>query len=171
MSEAAGQKGWAIEIGVLAGDWTQADIETAEVAARAALGGLDLRGPLELSLALADDATVRTLNRDYRGKDKPTNVLSFPQAEAMPDGTLMLGDVVLARETCLAEAAEARRSPADHLSHLVVHGVLHLAGHDHEEDAQAEVMEALEVTILADIGVPNPYLLQEPAGAGPAGGL
>jgi probable rRNA maturation factor len=158
VTDSAATDPWTIEIGVLAGDWREADFDAVERAARAALAGLDLAGPLELSLALADDATVRNLNRDYRGKDKPTNVLSFPQDSEQPDGTLILGDVVLARETCLAEAAAAGRSPADHLSHLVVHGVLHLAGHDHEDEREAEEMEAMEVTILAEIGIANPYL-------------
>lgn len=117
---------------------------------------------VEVSVVLADDATVRTLNRDHRGKDKPTNVLSFPiGGEDGPAGgtaaPVMLGDVILACETVTAEAAAQGKSVADHLRHLVVHGVLHLAGHDHEDDAAAERMERLETRILADLGVGDPY--------------
>jgi probable rRNA maturation factor len=117
---------------------------------------------VEISVVLADDAMVRTLNRDHRGKDRPTNVLSFPIATAGTAGgadavPTMLGDVVLACETVIAEAAAQGKSVADHLRHLVVHGVLHLAGHDHEDDAEAERMERLETRILADLGVGDPY--------------
>ncbi len=102
---------------------------------------------------------VRTLNRDHRGKDKPTNVLSFPigNAGGVDAAPTMLGDVVLACETVMAEAAAQGKSVADHLRHLVVHGVLHLTGHDHEDDAEAERMERLETRVLADLGVGDPY--------------
>lgn len=122
-------------------------------------GGSNSSEPVEISVLLADDAAVRTLNRDHRGQDKPTNVLSFPiGAGDGPDAApTMLGDVVLACETVVAEAAAQGKSVADHLRHLVVHGVLHLAGHDHEEDAAAERMERLETRILADLGVGDPY--------------
>jgi len=114
---------------------------------------------VEISVVLADDAMVRTLNRDHRGKDKPTNVLSFPigTAGGVDAAPTMLGDVVLACETVMAEAAAQGKSVADHLRHLVVHGVLHLTGHDHEDDAEAERMERLETRILADLGVGDPY--------------
>lgn len=107
----------------------------------------------ELSIALSDDAQVRALNRDYRGKDKPTNVLSFP----MPEDSGLLGDVVLARETLEREAAEQGKTFADHLTHLVVHGVLHLYGFDHQNDTDAADMEAREVRALAQLGIDNPY--------------
>ena len=130
----------------------------------------------EISLVLADDAFVRTLNRDWRGKDRPTNVLSFaalddvspdrpPEAPPASDEPLLLGDIVLAFETVAAEAAAQGKPFADHLRHLLVHGLLHLLGYDHEtneEDAQR--MEALETRILAGFGIPDPYV--DRAGAG-----
>lgn len=152
-----------IDCTILAGDWTEADQETARIAALAALkAGLDpaeAGEAFEISLAFADDATVQELNRDYRGQDKPTNVLSFETGEeAMPGEPVILGDVVLARETCAREAAEMDKSFSDHLTHLTIHGVLHLLGYDHIDDADAEEMESLEVEILAAMGIDNPYL-------------
>lgn len=109
-------------------------------------------GETELSLVLSDDAEVQALNAQYRNQDKPTNVLSFPSGEpAMP------GDVILAFETCAKEAKEQDKTLADHFTHLVVHGLLHLMGYDHEEDDQADDMESLETEILAELGVGNPY--------------
>ena len=105
-----------------------------------------------LTVALADDKRVRALNARDRKKDKPTNVLSYPSGERG-----FLGDVVLARQTVWREAREQKKSPADHVTHLVVHGTLHLLGHDHETDAEAERMEALERRILARLGVADPY--------------
>lgn len=119
----------------------------------------------ELALVLADDGLVRELNRRYRGRDAPTNVLSFadvdaegPRAAGMPR---LLGDVVLARETVLREAADQGKRPGDHLAHLVVHGILHLLGWDHESESEAERMEALERSILDDMGIADPYLAAE----------
>lgn len=125
----------------------------------------------ELSIVLSDDATVRVLNRDYRGQDKPTNVLSFANlddetAPDSPDASLLLGDVVLALETVLREAESQGKAAEAHLSHLVVHGLLHLLGYDHENNADAEEMEALERRILAGLGIADPYA--EPATAGGA---
>lgn len=125
-------------------------------------------GPWEISMVLADDATVQGLNRDWRGKDKPTNVLSFAALDddeaPLPEGApLLLGDIVLAFETCAREAEEQGKTLADHFAHLVVHGVLHLLGYDHEQDDEAEAMEALEVAVLARLGVADPYL-GEPQG-------
>lgn len=122
-------------------------------------------GPLEVSLVFTDDAEQQALNRDYRGKDRATNVLSFPNMDDPHEAGLagaagaprLLGDVVLARETVLGEAAEQGKTPADHTSHLLVHGLLHLLGHDHEETAEAEEMEALEREILAALGIADPY--------------
>lgn len=114
----------------------------------------------ELTVLLTDDAAIRVLNRDWRGQDKPTNVLSFPGDPAMPVPPGLprhLGDVAIALETLLAEAAAQGRAPADHLAHLVVHGVLHLLGHDHRDDAEALAMESLETSILAGLGVADPY--------------
>ncbi|MDX1710899.1 MAG: rRNA maturation RNase YbeY [Rhodovibrionaceae bacterium] len=145
----------------------------ARAALAAAAGGLNARHGLEVSVALADDDTLRTLNRDHRGKDRPTNVLSFAalKGEAQPSGSggpLFLGDVVLACETVVREAGEQGKAPGDHLCHLVVHGVLHLLGHDHEEPREAEAMEALERRILAGLGVADPYR-DEPAERAEAG--
>lgn len=116
---------------------------------------------LEVSLLLTRDSQVRELNRDYRGQDKPTNVLSFAALDAdspiPPDGPILLGDVIIARETTEREAGDEGKSLAHHLSHLVVHGVLHLLGYDHMEDDEAEEMESLERSILATLGVPDPY--------------
>jgi probable rRNA maturation factor len=116
-------------------------------------------GAGELSVVFADDATVRRLNRDWRGKDKPTNVLSFPaDASGTPrDAPVLLGDVVIALETVAAEARAARKPLMDHVAHLVTHGVLHLLGHDHVRAAAARRMEAIEVESLARLGVPDPY--------------
>jgi probable rRNA maturation factor len=105
----------------------------------------------ELSLLFTDDAGIRRLNGEFRGQDKPTNVLSFPQAGPL------LGDVILAAETVRAEAALVRKPIEAHMAHLIIHGLLHLLGFDHEEDADAETMEALERAALAKIGLPDPY--------------
>ena len=107
-----------------------------------------------VAILLTDDEAVRELNRQWRGKDRPTNVLSFPAAETAAP---WLGDVALAWETCAREAAEQNQATAHHVTHLVVHGVLHLLGWDHQTDAEAESMEALERDILARLGVPDPY--------------
>ncbi|MDX1575532.1 MAG: rRNA maturation RNase YbeY [Kiloniellales bacterium] len=115
--------------------------------------------PLEASIVLADDALVRDLNRTYRRQDRPTNVLSFANDGRTHGvgGPRLLGDVILARETVLREARDQGKSVAEHMSHLIVHGLLHLLGFDHDEARQAEQMEALEVAILAGIGIGDPY--------------
>jgi probable rRNA maturation factor len=132
--------------------------EATQAALAAALPG---RRELEVSLLLADDKAVRALNRDWRGQDKPTNVLSFPAQDRLDDGPqgapLLLGDVALAFETVEREAAAQSKRLEDHLRHLLVHGVLHLLGHDHEQAAEAERMEGLERTILERLGVADPY--------------
>lgn len=115
-----------------------------------------------VSIVLTDDAEIRELNRDYRHKDKATNVLSFPMFDdfsQMPDieEALELGDIILALETIQAEADEQGKSLRDHLAHLLVHGFLHLCGFDHMTDAEAEEMEKLEIEILAAIGIADPY--------------
>jgi probable rRNA maturation factor len=129
-------------------------------AARAALAGTEaLDGPAELSLVLGDDAMLRALNCRWREQDRATNVLSFPALDAaLPEGApRLLGDVVLAFETIATEAAAQGKPLADHLRHLVVHGVLHLLGLDHETPVEAAQMEALEIAVLAQLGVPDPY--------------
>jgi probable rRNA maturation factor len=120
--------------------------------------------PVELSVRLTGDEEVRALNAEWRRKDKPTNVLSFPMAEpwqlelADEDGPeIMLGDIVLARGVCEREAAEKAISVESHAAHLLVHGTLHLLGYDHEHDSDASEMEAREVRALARLGVANPY--------------
>lgn len=111
----------------------------------------------ELAIVLSDDSRVRQLNNQWRGIDKPTNVLSFPSSDAQPDGPRLLGDIVIAYETTAREARDENKPFAHHLSHLAVHGFLHLLGYDHENDADAEVMEACERAILARLDVPDPY--------------
>ena len=133
-------------------------------AARAALAGAGgAPRAAELSIVLGDDVLVQTLNRQWRGQDKPTNVLAFPAHEAaLPRGApRLLGDVVLAFETLAAEAAAQSKPLAHHLRHLVVHGVLHLMGYDHQAAGEAARMEALEVAVLSGLGVPDPYRAAE----------
>ncbi len=132
-------------------------------AARAACAAAADDGALELGVRLSDDAELRSLNRTYRGQDKPTNVLAFAAGTPapVPDAPRPLGDVVVAFETCAREAAEAGKPLAHHLAHLVVHGVLHLCGHDHDTDRAAVRMERAERAILRRLAVPDPYA--EPA--------
>lgn len=112
----------------------------------------------EMSVALTDDAAVRALNRDWRGIDKPTNVLSFPASAPKARGVpALLGDVIVAYETLAREAAEEQRPVLHHLAHLVVHGYLHLLGYDHQTDSEAEAMEGLERDILARLHIADPY--------------
>jgi len=133
----------------------------ADSAARLALERCGAPAAVVVDVTLADDAEQRALNRTWRGIDAPTNVLAFPVADPaapLPDGApLLLGDVVLAFETVRREATEQNKPFADHLRHLVVHGVLHLLGYDHIEPAAAAGMEQREIAILAELGVPNPY--------------
>ncbi|MFA6219247.1 MAG: rRNA maturation RNase YbeY [Erythrobacter sp.] len=120
---------------------------------------------LAVSVLFTSDAEVHALNREWRGKDKPTNVLSFPMlgreelvALASDGPPEMLGDLALAFETCAREAGDKGIALADHAAHLIVHGLLHLAGHDHVgSDEQAEAMEALEIAALAKLGIADPY--------------
>lgn len=146
-----------IEIEVEAEAWTGALPEAEAVverAAQAALGAVEG----DIVVLLTDDAAVRALNGRFRDKDRPTNVLSFPAPEnAFPH----LGDIVLAFGVCATEAEAQGKTLADHLSHLVVHGVLHLLGRDHEDDAEAEEMEAEEREILTQIGVADPYIAEQ----------
>lgn len=120
----------------------------------------------ELAIVLTDDSAIRALNRDWRGHDRPTNVLSFPahaasRAPAPARPARLLGDIVIAYETTAREADAEHRPFAHHLAHLAVHGFFHLIGHDHAADAEAEAMEALEVAVLARLKVPNPYLARD----------
>jgi probable rRNA maturation factor len=119
--------------------------------------------PVELSIRLTSDSEVKALNARWRGKDKPTNVLSFPQLEPeeldsiAPGPELMLGDIVLARGVCEREAHEKGVSLEEHATHLLVHGTLHLLGYDHQDDGSAEEMETREVRALARLGISDPY--------------
>ena len=116
-----------------------------------------ITGAAEISVVLTSDIEQRVLNRDYRGIDKPTNVLSFPQIEPHAPVSGLLGDIILARETVEREAAEEGKSLADHVSHLVVHGFLHVLGYDHIAEDEALHMEGLETQILATLGIADPY--------------
>ncbi len=120
--------------------------------------------PTELSLVFTDDASIREINAEWREKDKPTNVLSFPAYPLEPGGMPgpMLGDIVIARETVEREALDLDKSFEDHLTHLLVHGFLHLFGYDHMDAEEAEEMEGLETRILAKLGLSDPYAGQEP---------
>jgi len=125
---------------------------------------------VEISVRLTSDEEVRTLNGQYRGKDKPTNVLSFPMIQPdlletvtqnSDDGEVLLGDIVLAHGVCVAEAAERGVPLADHVTHLLVHGTLHLLGYDHLEDGEADAMEEMERLALGNLGIADPYLVRE----------
>lgn len=157
----------AIEAPWPAAEWealaTRAASATAQIAP-------ELANPrLSASVLFTSDAEVHALNREWRQRDKPTNVLSFPMFERADllslanDGPPeMLGDIALAHETCAREAADKGVSLADHAAHLIVHGLLHLAGYDHElSDADAEAMEDCEVKVLALLGIADPYRAQE----------
>ncbi|RDE06915.1 rRNA maturation RNase YbeY [Sphingomonas aracearum] len=157
--------------------WPEAD--WAALAARAARSAMErtaqgelltLPAAVEISVRLTDDGEVRQLNGQYRGKDKPTNVLSFPMVQPdlldtvtqnSDDGEVLLGDIVLAHGVCEAEAAERGISVEAHATHLIVHGTLHLLGYDHIDDAEADAMEAIEIDALASLGLSNPYLIRE----------
>jgi probable rRNA maturation factor len=124
----------------------------------------DSERPVEISITLTGDEEVRTLNAKWRGKDKPTNVLSFPMADerdlsrtTIADSELLLGDIILARGVCEAEASEKGVSVEDHAAHLLVHGTLHLLGYDHQRDDEAAEMEQREVRALERLGIGNPY--------------
>jgi probable rRNA maturation factor len=124
-------------------------------------------GEAEVAVMLTDDAGIRTLNSNWRGIDKPTNVLSFPAlqptgAGGPDDAPRMLGDIAIAYETTRKEADDEQKPFDHHLSHLAVHGFLHLIGYDHEKDDDAETMEALEREILAQLGIPDPYTDRDP---------
>ena len=148
-------------------DWAAlADAATRAAIAESRFPALaDAARPVELSVQLTGDEEVRAMNAQWRGKDRATNVLSFPMAEAdeladpgPPDGPeLLLGDIVLARGVCQAEAAEKAIPLSHHAAHLLVHGTLHLLGYDHGEEREATDMEAREVRALARLGIPDPY--------------
>ena len=151
-------------------DWT----DLAERAAHAAISAsshadlLSRNFALEVSVKLSDDSELHSLNKAYRGKDKPTNVLSFPQVQPdlletlanTDDGEALLGDIILAYETCRAEASAKNVGFSDHITHLIVHGSLHLLGYDHENEVDAGLMENCEINALTTLGIANPYAEQ-----------
>jgi probable rRNA maturation factor len=150
-----------LDIMIEAGDWGRLeDAEAlAQKAAQAALAvTYEADGDYEASVMLTDDAQIQELNRTWRAKDKPTNVLSFPAPEQPgATGPRHLGDIALAYETLVRESEEESKELAHHFAHLMVHGVLHLLGYDHEVEAEAEIMEGLEVKALATLGIADPY--------------
>ena len=167
-----------IEVTVEAEAWTTTVTDPAALVRRAALTTLrqvrpDLADRAIVSVLLTDDAAIRALNRDWRGKDKATDVLSFPAMDPdlplAPGQTMLLGDIAVALETVERDAMADARPVAHHLCHMIVHGTLHLLGHDHEtSDADAHRMERLEIEILAMFDIPDPYagrdLVQPQAG-------
>jgi probable rRNA maturation factor len=126
-----------------------------------ALEGLPDGRPIEVGVRLVDDGTIRGLNRDWRGQDKPTNVLSFPMGDPTPvidaDFPWLIGDIVMSFDTVLVESARDGKAVDHHAAHLAIHAALHLIGHDHEDEEEARAMEALEVSLLARLGVDDPY--------------
>jgi probable rRNA maturation factor len=142
-----------IDVEVEAEAWTAA-LPQAETLARTAAEAALVGREGEVVVLLSDDDAIHALNRDHRGQDKPTNVLSFPAA---PSAAPHLGDVALAYETCAREAAEQGKTLEQHLQHLVAHGVLHLLGWDHMTEAEAQAMEDRERVVLAGLGAPDPY--------------
>jgi probable rRNA maturation factor len=156
------------EVLVVADCWqTEPDAEAVihrAINAAAEIADADV-GEAELAIMLTDDSGIRTLNNNWRGIDKPTNVLSFPALQpttaAPADAPRMLGDIAIAYETTRKEADDEEKPFDHHLSHLAVHGFLHLIGYDHEKDDDAEAMEALEREILAQLGIPDPYADRE----------
>ena len=149
-----------MDVAVQFESWTQ-QLPGLEALAEAAILQIlaDLDNPKlgELSLAFVNDSDIQQLNRDYRHKDKPTNVLSFPDDGPAP----LLGDIVLAFETVTREAVEKSVSLAHHVTHLIIHGFLHLQGYDHETDKAAADMEALEIAALAALNIDNPYEIHD----------
>jgi probable rRNA maturation factor len=159
----------ATDVLVVADCWhTEPDAEAViarAIEAAAAMVDADT-GDAELAVMLTDDSGIRTLNLNWRSIDTPTNVLSFPALQPPggqePDNApRMLGDIAIAYETTRREADEEQKPFNHHLSHLAVHGFLHLVGYDHEKDSEAEVMESLERDILASLGIPDPYADQD----------
>jgi probable rRNA maturation factor len=159
----------SVDMVVEGGAWEAAPLRTlAEKAVAATLARLDLDDHREVVVLACDDARIAALNADFRGKPQSTNVLSWPSEErgAPEDGGVPpipdpedpeLGDIAIAYETCVREAAESGRPFEDHVTHLLVHATLHLLGYDHRRPKDAELMEGLEVEILATLGVPDPY--------------
>jgi probable rRNA maturation factor len=132
-------------------------------AARELAAFLSVSAPASAVVCFSDDATIAALNTQFRNKPKPTNVLSFPQPALPGARPRLLGDIIIARETVAAEAARDAIAVADHVAHLVIHGLLHLMGYDHATDSEAERMEAVETAVLARLGIADPYADKEGA--------
>ena len=149
----------SVDINVEAGDWPETLQPLAEKVLGAALenAGFEIDGPCEISVLLTNDAAQQALNREWRGKDKPTNVLSFPALEADDAIEGLLGDISLAYETLMREADELEKPFEHHFAHLLVHGMLHVLGYDHETEDEALAMEARETDIMGLLGYPDPY--------------
>ena len=159
-------EGWPEE------DWERLATRAAEAAVAISPWGEWLGWPtvIEVAVRMTDDDEVHALNRQYRGKDQPTNVLSFPMIQPdlleavtmnSDDGEVILGDIVLAHGVCAREAEERGITVADHAAHLIVHGTLHLLGYDHQGDTEAEAMEEMERAALAGLGLHDPYPVRE----------
>ena len=140
-------------------NWPANAEELAERAIRTTLQETapEITGPFELSIVFASDGEQQALNRQWRGTDSATNVLSFPQIEPFTPLSGLIGDIVLARQTVEREAAEQGKNLDHHLAHLVVHGFLHILGYDHEDESDALAMERIETQILSRLGIPDPY--------------
>ena len=149
----------SVDINVEAGDWPETLQPLAEKVLGAALenAGFEIDGPCEISVLLTYDAAQQALNREWRGKDKPTNVLSFPALEADDAIEGLLGDISLAYETLMREADQLEKPFEHHFAHLLVHGMLHVLGYDHETEDEALAMEARETDIMGLLGYPDPY--------------
>ena len=153
------------------GDWQHRAEDAVLAAVRATPhGGLTtIPAMVEISVRLTSDEDVHALNRQYRQQDKPTNVLSFPMVQPdlidglanTDDGEVLLGDIVLAHGVCEREAEDRAVAVADHATHLIVHGVLHLLGYDHMTDAEADAMESIERDVLAGLGLHDPYSIED----------
>jgi probable rRNA maturation factor len=161
MTPLPGRRERALEIDVQVASplWQAQPLAEQTVRAAIAAAAMELAADGEVSVVLTDDASIRTLNRDWRKLDKPTNVLSFPAAKQA--GTALLGDIVVAYETLARECEDEGREMLHHLAHLSVHGFLHLLGYDHQTDSQAEAMEGLESRIMRAMNMPDPYLARD----------
>ena len=151
-----------LELEIVVEDWQHAVSDVDAIVRNAVFFAWAAAGSehdAELNVVLNDDRAVRCLNVKHRGRDRSTNVLSFPMSERMgPDGPVHLGDIILAFETVTKEAMRDEKSLEAHISHLVVHGLLHLLGHDHAAEAEAAEMEGTEISILSELGYPDPYV-------------
>ena len=162
-----------VEVEIEAGAWSAALPNAEDLVRQASQAALGDRSDGGVAILLTDDAVVRDLNARFRGVDAPTNVLAFPSGPNAEAGLgyMYLGDIALAFGVCEREALDQGKALADHLRHLVIHGVLHLLGYDHQDDAQATAMESRERELLAGLGVPDPYARERAFDAGASEGL